>query len=133
LRIIPALALIIAASTVGECAPPFMFTITDSYSAAIRGAMVLIHWDSAGSTVGLTTNVGIKQDLVLTTDDAGNVEAELPPGFYDIFVSANAFTPVCRKLRVRSNSGRQLTLQMPLDPMVSTELGGVQFRPARQR
>jgi hypothetical protein len=74
--------------------------VTDSSGGAIRGAMVLVHWDSAGSTVGLNSSVGIKQDLILTTDARGSVSADLPPGFYDVFFSAMAFTPVCQKIRV---------------------------------
>ncbi len=72
---------------------PFTGTVTDSAGASISGAMVLVHWDPAGSRVGLTTNIGIKDDLIIKTDEKGTFAAELPSGFYDVFFSAMAFTP----------------------------------------
>src|SRR5712691_11497968 len=39
------------------------------------------------ATVGLTTNVGIKQDLTLTTDANGSFSAELPSGLFTMFWS----------------------------------------------
>jgi hypothetical protein len=33
-------------------------TVTDESGAAISGAMILIHWDSAGNTVGLRARHG---------------------------------------------------------------------------
>src|SRR5438445_10186332 len=39
------------------------------------------------ATVELTTNVGIKQDLTLTTDANGSFSAELPSGLFTMFWS----------------------------------------------
>jgi hypothetical protein len=97
--------------------------VTDSSGSAIGGAMLMIHWDSAGSTVGLTTNVGIKNDLVTKTDNNGKFAVELPPGFYDVFVSAMAFTPACQKLRVRAVPTNAATFRLSVDPLVGRELG----------
>jgi hypothetical protein len=77
-------------------------TVRDSAGGVISGAHIFIHWDPSGSTVGLTTNVGIKQDLTITTDANGSFSAELPPGFYDVLVSATAFSPDCRKIRLKA-------------------------------
>jgi hypothetical protein len=85
--------------------------------------MVLIHWDPAGSTVGLDSNVGIRRDLVLTTDHRGGFAAELPSGFYDVFVSATAFTPTCRKIRLKGAAHSKFRFRLAVDPNVVSELG----------
>src|SRR5258707_1350114 len=73
----------------------FKGTVTDLSGGTISGAVILIHWDSSGSGVGLYSNVGIKEDLVVRTGANGNFSVNLPSGFYDVFVSSPAFTPVC--------------------------------------
>jgi hypothetical protein len=39
--------------------------VTDSEGAVIANARVLVHWDPSGSTVGLSDNIGIKQDVTV--------------------------------------------------------------------
>jgi hypothetical protein len=97
--------------------------LTDECGAAISGAMLLFHCDPAGSEVGLKSNVGIKKDLVLTTDQKGNFVAELPPGFYDLFVSAMGFTPSCRKIRMNDTATSEARFELKADPLVGKELG----------
>jgi hypothetical protein len=97
--------------------------VRDSEGAVISGARILIHWDSSGSTVGLTTNVGIKQDVVLTTDAEGRFSTELPPGFYDVFASAMAFSPDCKKIRTKNGETAIYNVRLNASPLVSKELG----------
>ncbi len=96
--------------------------VVDSEGAAIANARVLIHWDSAGSTVGLSDNIGIKQDLVVTTDASGRYSASVPAGFYDVFVSQMAFTPTAAKVRVKHAQSVELYVVLKPDPLVSREL-----------
>lgn len=96
--------------------------VTDTLGGAISGAMILIHWDPAGSQVGLESNVGIKQDTMLTTDTRGNFSVQLPPGFYDLFVSATAFTPASRKIRLKGERRSDSRFRLALDPKVTSEL-----------
>jgi hypothetical protein len=98
--------------------------VRDSEGAVISDAHIFIHWDSSGSKVGLTTNVGIKQDLVLTTDTNGLFSAELPPGFYDVFTSAMAFSPDCKKIRVKNGETATFNAKLKLSPLVAKEIGG---------
>jgi hypothetical protein len=100
----------------------FKGTVTDENGGAISGAMILIHWDPAGSAVGLESNVGIKKDLVLTTDEKGRFTAELPSGFYDLFVSATAFTPACRKIRLKGVATTEPGFRLKIDPKVMSEI-----------
>jgi hypothetical protein len=69
-------------------AAQFKGAVKDSSDAAIGGAAVLIHWDSAGSAVGLKSKVGIKADLSIRTRHDGTFSVDLPPGFYDVFAAA---------------------------------------------
>ncbi len=98
-------------------------SVTDENGGAISGAMILIHWDQAGSAVGLVSNVGIKKVLALTTDEKGRFAAELPAGFYDLFVSATAFTPACRKIRLNGTVMSEPRFRLKVDPRVIRELG----------
>ena len=97
-------------------------TVTDVAGAAIADAVVVIHWDSSGSTVGLHSNVGIKEDIVVRTSANGGFSVKLPPGFYDVFVSAMAFTPVCRKVRIRDGIDVTFDPKLRVDGLVSAEL-----------
>ncbi len=104
---------------------PFRITVTDVSNAPISGAMILLHWDPAGSAVGLNSNVGLKEDLVLRTDDKGRVATELPQGFYDLFASAMAFSPSCRKIRLKGVAPSETKIRLAVDPLVIKELGDV--------
>src|ERR1700733_11337115 len=86
--------------------------IRDSEGGVISGATIFIHWDSSGSKIGLNTNTGIKQDLILTTDSKGMFSAEMPPGFYDIFTSATAFSPDCKKIRIKNGEAATFNVQL---------------------
>src|SRR5260370_36730784 len=97
--------------------------VTDSQGAVIASARVLVHWDPSGSQVGLNSNVGIKEDLTLTTGDLGEFETDLPPGFYDLFVSAAAFSPVCQKIRLTASVHPPVDFKLKADPIVGKELG----------
>jgi hypothetical protein len=101
----------------------FKGTVNDSAGGAIPGTLIVVHWDSSGSTVGLSSNVGIKDDLFLKTDTNGSFAIELPPGFYDVFVSIRAFTPVCRKVRIKAGKEFVYNPRLNVDPLVTAELG----------
>jgi len=96
--------------------------IVDSEGAAIANARVLVHWDSAGSTVGLSDNTGIQHDVIVTTDTTGRYSAVVPAGFYDVFVSAMAFTPTAAKVRVKKEQRITYNSTLRPDPLVSREL-----------
>lgn len=116
-----ALGLAFAAVAVGETR--VTGTVTDESGGVIPGAIILIHWDSAGSTVGLNSNAGIRKDLIVTTYARGSVSIELPSGFYDLFVSAMAFTPACRKIRLNGAATSRVSFRLAVDPKVTKELG----------
>ena len=97
--------------------------VTDEEGAVIPSARVLVHWDPSGSAVGLDSNIGIKEDVALTTGQTGEFETDLPPGFYDLFVSATAFSPVCRKLRLTDIAHPPVDFKMKADPLVMKEFG----------
>ncbi len=96
--------------------------VRDTEGAAIAGARIVVHWDPAGSRVGLTSNRGIEKDLQLIADQSGNFDADLPPGFYDLFVSASAFSPSCTKIRVKAGMPVTYTTKLKLNGLVAKEL-----------
>jgi hypothetical protein len=84
---------------------------------------VLVHWDSSGSAVGLTDNVGVRQDVTVVTDKSGRYSLSVPPGFYDVFVSAAAFTPTATKVRVKEGRPADFNPKLNADALVTKELG----------
>jgi hypothetical protein len=96
--------------------------ITDSEGAAVANARVLVLWDSSGSTVGLRDNIGTKQDVTVATDASGKYSVSVPPGFYDVFVSAEAFTPIAAKVRLKQGQPATLSVRLRVDPLISKEL-----------
>jgi hypothetical protein len=123
MKIVTIIFALLAVSGTAFADTSFKGEVIDSSGSGIGGAMIMIHWDSAGSTVGLTDNVGIRRDLLTKTDDSGRFAVELPPGFYDVFVSAMAFTPTCQKVRVRMTPTKIATFRLNFDPLVGKELG----------
>jgi len=97
--------------------------VTDSEGAVLAKARVLLHWDPSGSTVGLTDNIGTTQDITVVTDASGNYSTSVPSGFYDVFVSAMAFTPTVAKVRVKQGQRATFSTKLRADPLVTKELG----------
>jgi len=96
-------------------------TVRDSQGAVIAGAHVVVHWDPSGSNY-LKDNIGINQDIVATTDSNGRFSVDLPPGFYDVLVTAMAFTPHCDKVRVKEKEPRTYEVKLKVSPLTSKEL-----------
>jgi hypothetical protein len=105
--------------------------VTDSEGAVISGAHVFIHWDASGSKVGLTTNIGIKEDRALISDAKGRFSTELPPGFYDVFVSAPVFSPDCRKVRIIKGSAADYNPRLKVSALITKELGDTFSSPSK--
>jgi hypothetical protein len=98
-------------------------TVVDGEGAAIGRARVLVRWDPSGAHVGLVTNVGLPEDLAVETNKNGEFSSEVPPGFYDLFVSAMAFSPECRKVRIQPGETANYEFKLKADPLVTKELG----------
>ncbi len=77
-------------------------TVRDGEGAVLSNCYVLFHWDSSGASNGLKTNVGLKSDVAVKTDPNGRFEADLPPGFYDVLITHNSFSPIAYKVRVKA-------------------------------
>ena len=129
--IVRVIALVLVFAATALDASPFRGTVCDESGASTAKATVVIHWDSAGSGY-VKTNVGIKQDVILTTDDHGSFSADLPLGFYDIFVAAPASSPACRKIIIKSDQASESTFRLSVDRKVSKEIGGSLIIPSRK-
>jgi hypothetical protein len=109
-------------------------TVVDEMDAPISGALIQIHWDPAGRSVGLNSNEGIKSDLRITTDGTGRFSLDMPQGFYDIFVSSKAFSPSCVKVRLLTGKSTKQQFKLRPDPLVTAELGdSVAVKPSKRR
>jgi hypothetical protein len=102
-------------------------SVTDQNGTAVSEAFIVVHWDPSGSTVGLTSNVGISHDLNLQSGKDGGYSIDLPPGFYDVFVSSMAFTPSCQKIRVWSGKSARFSPKLTVSPLVTKELADKPF------
>lgn len=98
-------------------------TVTDDSGGVIANAQIAVHWDKSGADVGLSTNVGIPNDLILQSNKMGQFQAELPPGFYDVFISAMGFSPQCRKMRIKVGHVARYDAKLKVDSLVINELG----------
>ncbi len=107
--------------------------VTDSAGAAIAKARVLIHWDSSGSRVGVTDNLGTKQDVIVLSDANGAYSMNVPEGFYDVFVSAPMFTPAAAKVIAKQGQRATLNVKLRVDPLVSKEIGGMEVYAAPKK
>ena len=95
-------------------------TVTDSEGAAISRAHVIVHRDS--SDPGQILNgVGIKRDITTSTDESGKFSMELPSGFYDVFVTATAFTPHAEKIRMKGKA-KAYRIKLKISEMVINNL-----------
>ena len=92
--------------------------VVDATDYAIANARVFFHRDPTGSAP--STDVGAKQDGEVATDKNGNFEMRLPQGIYDVFVSAPAFSPYCKKIRVKR--GLELKIKLSLDQVTIKEM-----------
>ena len=104
--------------------------ITDSHGVALSSGFqprVLIHWDASGTNIGLQTNIGIATDMSVQPDTQGRFQVQIPPGFYDIFVSAFAFSPKCAKVRVKPGESTTFNAKLQVDGLVTKELADRPF------
>jgi hypothetical protein len=96
-------------------------TVRDSEGAVIANAHIIVHWDPSGSNY-LEDNLGIKQDITVMSDSKGQFSLELPPGFYDVFVTATAFSPHCEKIRLKGKEVKTYVVKLKVSPVASKEL-----------
>lgn len=70
----------------------------------------------------LTNNLGAKEDITASSDSKGQFSIELAPGFYDVFVTATAFSPHCEKIRLKGTGTKIYKVKLKISPVTSKEL-----------
>lgn len=104
--------------------------VEDAMNTPIAGALLIIRWDPAGAGI-LGDNIGIKAEICVRTGDGGAFTVDMPPGFYDVFAAARAFTPGCRRSD-KSGPPAKITFRLNADPLYSAERGDrFEVRPKR--
>lgn len=94
--------------------------VTDSEGAVIVKARVLIHGDPSAGRSAAEDSI---QDMSVFTDSSGMYSVKVPAGFYDVFVSAPAFTPMAAKVRVKEGQPTTFSTKLKVDPLISKEIG----------
>src|ERR1700722_3372092 len=64
----------------------------------------------------------VSSDVIVMTDASGRYSAGVPGGFYDVFVSAMAFTPTAAKVRVKKEQRITYNSTLRSDPLVTRDL-----------
>ena len=91
--------------------------VTDELGAVIGRAFVLLHADA------LERENPKSFSMELRTNNEGEAKAELPSGFYDLFVASTGFAPHCEKLRVRDGKPLTIKIVLKVDKLMSNEYG----------
>lgn len=88
--------------------------VTDtSEGAPVAQAYVLVH--HSGLSAG-DVHLSVKRD--------GSFAAELPPGFYDVFVTAVGFAPTASKIQVREGQTTTYNPRIGISRLESSETAG---------
>ena len=96
-------------------------TIVDKTDAVIPRAYVAVHWDSVGLD-GVKSNLGTPDVKTATTDSMGHFSLELPPGVYDVFVSAAGFAPHCEKVTLTTKGNLRYEARLSVTRMIEIKL-----------
>jgi|SRR5580698_4832062 hypothetical protein len=112
---------LILLTTISARAATLTGTLVDNMGAAVQNARVIIHWDAVGLD-SIKENVGIKEDEIATTKADGQFSVELPPGVYDIFVSAAGFSPHCDKVSLKGTQARHYKAKLKVSRMLRIQL-----------
>ncbi|HVP42821.1 MAG TPA: carboxypeptidase-like regulatory domain-containing protein [Terriglobales bacterium] len=77
----------------------------------VARAWVLIHPSGGGI-----------EDVRITVERDGKFSAELPPGFYDVFVTAVGFAPTCSKVRLRAGQTTTYNPRIGVSKLESSQI-----------
>jgi hypothetical protein len=110
-------SVVLSCSLVNAAAASVTGTVVDSEGAAIEKAHIVIRADTSGKREAVKG-----RDLILETDREGQFSANFPPGFYDLCVMANAFSPHCEKIFV-DHAPLAPKIKLKADPEVIRRLG----------
>ena len=90
-------------------------TVEDATGAIIPGASIrLQHWEYDHGQ-----HARLVQDVTVTTDAQRHMSGELQPGVYDLFVSASAFEPVAKSVKIESGKQTQVISKLKMNRYVS--------------
>lgn len=64
---------------------------------------------------GFVRQIDSSKSFLLKNTSAGQYEASLPPGYYDVFVSEDSSTPRCRRVMIHGGSPTYWTLKLEID------------------
>jgi hypothetical protein len=74
---------------------------------------------------GFVRKYSTTKSFVLTMTHAGEYEASLPPGIYDVFVSEGTSVPRCRRVQVTSGFTGHWTIKLEIDDVYTEKSVGI--------
>jgi hypothetical protein len=95
--------------------------VKDELGAVIPRSKLLVRWDPASLQV--EASKGENPDTTSQADERGQMAIELNSGFYDVLVTSPAFTPSCKKVRIKTGTPVSIEFKLKADPLVTAELG----------
>lgn len=120
------LAALVSLPSLGQTAAPvpahtqnsaLTIRVTDQLGAVIGKAFVLLHADV------LERENPKPFSMDLRTSSEGEAKAELPSGFYDLFIASTGFAPHSEKLRVRDGKPVTVKVVLKVDRLMLNEYG----------
>lgn len=107
----------LSCATLGQSTGQLVITVKAASEANLAAApangvkVIIVHWTNTGLHPILT------QDQVATTDQMGRCTAQLPPGTYDVFVSANGLSPSAFRRVVKPGESTSITTTLRPAPL----------------
>jgi hypothetical protein len=83
----------------------------NTVAGPVSGAKVIVmHWTNPG------LHPSIVQDRIATTDQTGMCSVELPPGIYDVFISANELAPRAYQISIKAGATASYAFKLAASP-----------------
>ena len=84
-------------------------TVEDPNGAPVEQVCLRVqHW----SLDNPNRKAMLVEDATVTRSDQGRFKVDLPPGIYDVFLSAPSFEPVARSVKIKVGKETQLRLKL---------------------
>jgi hypothetical protein len=107
--------------------------ITGQHPGKDGALVVLVTWGDINNTpandvyveaYGFVDKYDANKSFVLKMSRAGQYEASIPPGIYDVFISEGESVPRCRRVLIRPEMTTYWTLKLEQDDVYMNKMFG---------
>jgi hypothetical protein len=105
--------------------------ITGQHPGKDGALVVLVTWGDVNNTpandvyveaYGFVDKYYASKSFILKTSRAGQYEASIPPGIYDVFISEGGSVPRCRRVLIRPEMTTYWTLKLEIDDVYTNQM-----------